>query len=59
MVYFSKPGSLEELYIAPAKGLTNGTSDKTVEFLAGSFSNATARWMLVIRFLNLSIFLSE
>ena len=49
MVYFSKPGSLEELYIAPAKGLTNGTSDKTVEFLAGSFSNATARWMLVIR----------
>ena len=41
--YFSKPGSLEELYIAPAKGLTNGTSDKTVEFLAGSFSNATAR----------------
>ena len=42
-LFFSKPGSLEELYIAPAKGLSNGTSDKTVEFLAGSFSNATAR----------------
>ena len=43
---FSKQGSLEELFIAPAKttkndGISRGNSTAGVEYLAGSFSKAT------------------
>ena len=48
MRFYSKQGSLEELFIAPAKATTNNdrvkgdNSTAGVEYLAGSFSKTAA-----------------